>query len=161
MKASTDSVVTFHYTLTVDGQPFEDSRRGGQPLDALLGHGQLVAGMEKALLGHAAGEAFGVDLTPDEAYGERREDAIQRLSKKIFDKGTKLAPGVSVTLRRKDGGVMQATVHKVGMTTVDVDLNHPLAGKSLHFDIELIDVREASEEERAHGHAHGPGGHQH
>ena len=127
----------------------------------LLGRGQLVPGMEKALEGREAGESYGVDLEPAEAYGERREGMIQRLPKKYFGKGARLKPGLEVTLQRKDGGVMSATVHKIGMTTVDVDLNHPLAGKPLHFDLEIVEVRAASAEELEHGHVHGPGGHEH
>jgi FKBP-type peptidyl-prolyl cis-trans isomerase SlyD len=161
MKASKDSVVSFHYALSVDGEPRENSRDRDQPLQVLLGRGQMVPGMEKALEGHSAGDSFSVDLEPEEGYGERQEGRIQRLSKKYFGKGAKLVPGASVTLRRKDGGVIPGSVHKVGMTTVDVDLNHPLAGKSLHFDIEILEVREPSEDELAHGHAHGPGGHEH
>jgi FKBP-type peptidyl-prolyl cis-trans isomerase SlyD len=161
MKAAADSVVSFHYALAVDGEPLENSRDAGKPVDVLLGHRQLVPGMEKALEGRSVGESFSVDLTPEDAYGERREDAVQRLSKKVFGKGTRLTAGARVTLRRKDGGVLQGTIHKVGMTTVDVDLNHPLAGKSLHFDVEVVEVRDSTAEERDHGHAHGPDGHAH
>ena len=161
MKASKDCVVSFHYQLTVDGQVRENSHDREQPLQVLLGRGQLVSGMEKALEGRSEGESFAIDLDPGEAYGPRREGRVQRLSKKYFGKGARLVPGAAVTLRRKDGGMMQGSVHKVGMTTVDVDLNHPLAGKTLHFDIELLAVREASEDELAHGHVHGPGGHEH
>jgi FKBP-type peptidyl-prolyl cis-trans isomerase SlyD len=161
MKASPDCVVSFHYVLTVDGQVRENSRDRDQPLQVLLGRGQLVSGMEKALEGHAEGETFSVELAPEDGYGPRREGRVQRLSKKYFGKGARLVTGAAVTLRRKDGGVVQGSVHKVGMTTVDVDLNHPLAGKTLHFDIEMVEVREASEDELAHGHAHGPGGHEH
>jgi len=161
MKATPESVVSFHYALAVDGELLENSREREQPLEVLLGQGQLVPGMEKALEGREAGQAFSIDLEPEQAYGQRREDAIQRLSKKVFGKGARLVAGANVTLRRKDGGVLQGSIHKVGMTTVDVDLNHPLAGKTLHFDIEVIEVRESTEEERAHGHAHGPGGHAH
>lgn len=161
MKASHNCVVSFHYALSVDGEPMENSRDNGQPVEVLLGHGQLVAGMEKALEGRAASDAFSVDLAPEEAYGPHREGAVQRLSKKVFGKGARLVAGTRVTLQRKDGSAMQATIHKVGMTTVDVDLNHPLAGKSLHFDVEVLGVREGDKDEIAHGHAHGPDGHAH
>ncbi len=161
MKASKDCVVSFHYALTVEGEPLEQSRDQGQPVQVLLGQGQVVEGMEKALEGRSKGDVFQLDLDPGQAYGERREQAIQRLSKKVFGKGARLVAGSAVTLRRKDGSTLQGMIHKVGMTTVDVDLNHPLAGKALHFDVEIMDVREATEEERAHGHVHGPGGHEH
>ncbi|MDA3915315.1 peptidylprolyl isomerase [Oleiagrimonas sp.] len=161
MKADKDQVVSFHYVLSTDGAQVESSRDNGEPLQVLLGRGQLIAGMEKAMQGHAAGDAFAVDLAPEEAYGERHEGRTQRMSKKYFQQAARLKPGMTTVLQLKEGGQRQVTVHKVGMTTIDVDLNHPLAGKTLHFDIEMIDVRPATPEELEHGHAHGPGGHAH
>ena len=99
-------------------------------------------------------------MSPADAYGERREGLIQRLSKKVFPKGVSLQPGAQIMLKTEHGPRV-VTVQKVGMTVVDVDLNHPLAGKTLRFDIEVIDVREGSAEEIAHRHVHGEGGHAH
>ena len=109
--------------------------------------------------GHEAGDTFEVTVTPEEAYGERREGLVQRVPRKHF-KGAKLTPGMQVVLPT-DQGQRAMTVKKVGISVVDVDLNHPMAGKTLSFDVEILDVREASEEEISHKHVHGDGGHQH
>ena len=101
-----------------------------------------------------------MDLSAAQAYGERQEGQVQRIPAKYLKHEGKMKPGQIVRFR-DDQGVRQARVIKVGKFSVDVDTNHPLAGKNLHFDIEIVDVREASAEEVSHGHAHGPGGHQH
>ena len=106
-----------------------------------------------------AGATFSVDVKAADAYGERREGLSQRVPKKHFG-NTKLAPGQQVVLQT-NFGPRAVTVQKVGMSVVDVDLNHPMAGKDLHFDVEIVDVREAGKEEIDHGHVHGEGGHQH
>lgn len=161
MKASKDSVVEFHYTLSADGESVENSRERDKPLLALLGHGSLIAGIEEALHGHEKGDTFPIELAPEDAYGLYQENHTQRVPKKYFRNGAKLKPGMTATLALKEGGQRVVTVQKVGMTTVDVDLNHPMAGKTLNFDIEMIDVREATAEELQHGHAHGPDAHAH
>jgi len=156
MKAGKDKVIAFHYTLTVDGEAVESSRDRDQQLWVLLGHGQLIPGLEKALDGHEAGETLAVDVTPEEGYGARQEGQIQRLSKKYVPQANRLKPGDVTVLRLKEGGQRAATVHKVGMSTIDLDMNHPMAGKSLHFDVTIGEVRDATEEEIQHGHAHAP-----
>jgi len=156
MKAGKDKVIAFHYTLTVDGEAVESSRDRDQQLWVLLGHGQLIPGLEKALDGHEAGETLAVDVTPEEGYGVRQEGQIQRLSKKYVPQANRLKPGDVTVLRLKEGGQRAATVHKVGMSTIDLDMNHPMAGKSLHFDVTIGEVRDATEEEIQHGHAHAP-----
>ncbi|HET7268611.1 MAG TPA: peptidylprolyl isomerase [Oleiagrimonas sp.] len=156
MKAATDTVVTLHYDLSTDGKAVESSRES-EPMQMLLGRGQLIKGLEAAIDGHDAGDKFQVELGPDDAYGERRDNAIQRVPKKYFINGKKLKPGQTTVLTLKEGGQRAVTVHKVGMTTIDVDTNHPMAGKTLSFDIELIDVREASPKEIEHGHVHADG----
>lgn len=161
MKAAKNTVVTFHYALSEGGNAIEDSRSRGQPLSALLGYHQLVPGIERALEGREAGEHFETDVAPVDAYGERREGMIQRVPKKYFQHADKLKPGMSTLLRTRDDGQRMVTVHKVGMSAIDVDHNHPLAGKALHFDIELLNVRAATPEELEHGHVHGDGGHAH
>ena len=123
----------------------------------------IEAGMDRleaALLGHEAGDHFEVTLTPEQGYGERRDGMIQRVAKKLFPKGVALKPGVQVTLQTNQGPRM-VVVHKIGASVVDVDLNHPMAGRTLAFEIEVIDVRAASDEEIAHRHVHGDGGHAH
>ncbi|MDE2155669.1 MAG: peptidylprolyl isomerase [Xanthomonadaceae bacterium] len=157
MKAGKDKVISLHYTLTVDGEKVESSHDRGEQLWVLLGHGQLIPGLEKALEGHQAGEALEVDVAATDGYGEREEGRIQRMSKKYFPQADRLKPGMVTVLQLKEGGHRAVTVHKVGMTAIDVDLNHPMAGKPLHFEVAIGEVRDASEEEIRHGHAHGPG----
>ena len=160
MKIEKDRVVRFHYTVSEAGQePLESSKESGQPVAILVGHGNIIPGLEKALDGREAGESFAVDVPAAEAYGERREGLVQRVPKKHFGP-QKLAPGQQVVLNT-NFGPRAVTVQKVGLSVVDVDLNHPMAGKDLHFDIEIVEVREADPVEIEHGHVHGDGGHQH
>ncbi|MFC5740655.1 FKBP-type peptidyl-prolyl cis-trans isomerase [Dyella tabacisoli] len=161
MKAGKDKVISLHYTLTVDGEKVESSLDRNEPLWVLLGHGQLIPGLEKALEEHEAGESLQVDVAPVDGYGERQDGQIQRVPKKYFQQAAKLKPGMTTVLALKEGGHRVVVVHKVGMSTVDVDLNHPMAGKSLHFDVNIIEVRDGSEEEIKHGHAHPPGAEAH
>lgn len=158
MRAEKDSVVSFHYSVRdaadAAAEPFDDSRKRGEPMSALLGHGQLVPGVDKALAGREAGERFEVDIAPADAYGEYQEGLLQRVSKKYFQDVQRLKPGTTTVLQTRDGGQRRVTVRKIGMTSVDVDHNHPLAGKTLHFDIEITALRAAEPEEVAHGHAH-------
>jgi FKBP-type peptidyl-prolyl cis-trans isomerase SlyD len=157
MKAGKDKVIAIHYTLTVDGEKVESSRDRNEQLWILLGHGQLIPGLEKAIEGHEAGDTLQVDVSAAEGYGERQEGQIQRVSKKYFPQANRLKPGMATALQLKEGGQRAVTVHKVGMSTIDVDLNHPMAGKALHFDVSVGEVRDATEEEIQHGHAHAPG----
>ena len=159
MKAELNSVVKFHYSLSSEGAALESSRER-EPLTILLGAGNIIPGLESAILGREIGERFEVTIAPKEGYGERREDWTQRVPKKYFDQGARLQPGATTVLSTKEGQRV-VTIIKVGQSVVDVDLTHPMAGKTLCFDIELVEVRSASQEEIAHGHVHGDGGHQH
>jgi FKBP-type peptidyl-prolyl cis-trans isomerase SlyD len=157
MKAGKDKVIAIHYTLTVDGEKVESSHDREEQLWVLLGHGQLIPGLEKAIDEHVAGDTLQVDVAAVDGYGERQDGQIQRMSKKYFPQANRLKPGMVTVLSLKEGGQRAVTVHKVGMSTIDVDLNHPMAGKALHFEVAISDVREATAEELAHGHAHAPG----
>lgn len=160
MKIEKDRVVRFHYAVAEAGQEaVENSKDGGQPLAILHGHGNIIPGLEKAMDCREAGDSFKVTVPAAEAYGERREGLSQRIPKKHFGE-QKLEPGMQVVLQT-NFGPRAVTIEKVGMSVVDVDLNHPMAGKDLDFDIEVVEVREASAEELAHGHVHGEGGHHH
>lgn len=161
MSDSRSQVIRFHYSVAEVGQaPIEDSRKSGEPIAALIGAGNIIPGLEKALIGKAVGERFEVSVPAAEAYGERNEAAVQRVPKKYFPNGVPLRPGLTVMLQTQHGP-RPVTVKKVGMSVVDCDINHPMAGKDLRFDIEIVEVREASAEEVAHGHVHGEGGHHH
>ena len=159
MKIAKDSVVRFHYSVSEPGQESLESSRDREPLAILIVHGNIIPGLEAALQDREAGESFGVDVAASEAYGERRDGLTQRVPKKHFG-AQKLEPGQQVVLQT-NFGPRAVTIQKVGMSVVDVDLNHPMAGKDLHFEVEIVEVREASAEEVAHGHVHGDGGHQH
>ena len=159
MKIEDNSVVRFHYTVSEAGHGQLESSRELEPLSVLIGHGNIIAGLESAMKGREAGESFEVTVGPAEAYGDRREGLVQRVPRKHF-KGAKLVPGQQVMLPT-DQGQRAMTVKKVGISVVDVDLNHPMAGKTLNFDVEILDVREASAEEISHKHVHGEGGAQH
>ena len=159
MKIEDNRVVRFHYTVSAAGEGQIESSREQDPVSALIGHGNLIAGLENAMKEREAGDRFEVTLEPEKAYGPHVEAMVQRVPRKHF-KGAKLAPGLRVTLQT-DQGPRPMTVKKVGISVVDVDLNHPMAGKTLSFDVEIVEVREASEEEIAHKHAHGDGGHAH
>ncbi|HOV58347.1 MAG TPA: peptidylprolyl isomerase [Rhodanobacteraceae bacterium] len=162
MKVEQNKVVSFHYSVSDgSGETVDSSRERGEPLTILAGHGNIIPGLEKALEGRGVGDAFQVTVPAAEAYGARNEDMVQRVPKKYFQQGDRLKPGDVTVLALKDGGHRVVTVQKVGMTAIDVDLNHPMAGKDLSFDVEITQIRDASEEEIAHGHVHGPGGHSH
>jgi FKBP-type peptidyl-prolyl cis-trans isomerase SlyD len=164
MKIEKDRVVRFHYTVSESGvagssEEALESSKEREPMSILVGHNNIIPGLEKALEGREAGDNFGVDVAAADAYGERRDGLSQRVPKKHFD-GQRLAPGMQVVLNT-NFGPRAVTIEKVGMSVADVDLNHPMSGKDLHFDIEVVDVREASKEEIEHRHVHGEGGHQH
>lgn len=160
MKAGNNTVVRFHYSVSDLAGTAIDSSREREPISILLGHGGLIPGVENAMQGRSAGERFGVTIAPDDGYGPRRPELTQRIAKKYFRNPDSLRPGMQTTLHSNDGD-RTVTVTKVGSSVIDVDLNHPLAGKTLAFDVEIADVRDASEEEIAHRHAHGTGGHEH
>ncbi len=156
MNIEKNKVVTFHYTVfETDGTQAETSQ-GRDPLVILFGAGNIIPGLENALEGKAAGEHVEVTVSPAEAYGERSDTLLQRVPKKHFG-NTKLVPG-QMLMAQTQQGTRPMKVVKVGMSVVDVDFNHPMAGKTLRFEVDIQDVREATEEEIAHGHAHGPGG---
>ena len=159
MKIEDNSVVRFHYTVSEAGGTELESSRQGDPIAILVGHGNIVPGLEKAMRGHEAGDKFNVSVSPEEGYGERRDNMVQRLPRKHF-KGARLVPGQQVVMPTQQGQ-RAMTIQKVGMSVVDVDLNHPMAGKTLEFDVEVVEVRPATESEMQHRHAHAGDGHEH
>ena len=161
MSDAAPQVIRFHYSVAQVGQPpMESSHGSGEPIAALIGAGNIIPGLEQALVGRQVGERFEVTVPAAQAYGERNEALTQRVPKKYFPTQVALQPGVTVMLQTQQGP-RPVTVIKVGMSVVDVDLNHPMAGHDLNFDIEIVEIRAATEEELAHGHVHGDGGHHH
>lgn len=160
MNIGPNTVAVFHYTLRNEAGEELETSRGGEPSAFLYGANNIIPGLEKALEGRNSGDIFTADIAADDAYGQVDPKRQQRVpSKHLVYKG-KLKPGMVVQLNTSDGRV-PVTVVKAGRHSADIDTNHPLAGQSLSFDIEILDVREPSAEEVAHGHAHGPGGHHH
>jgi len=157
MNIEDKKVVSFHYTLRDEhGEQLESSREG-DPMTYLHGAGNIIPGLEKAMVGKVAGDQFEASVEPAEAYGERDENGVQRIPAKHFKQAGRLEPGQMVVLQTRQGP-RQVRVVKVGRFNVDIDTNHPMAGLSLTFDVEVTDVRDATAEEVTHGHVHGPGG---
>ena len=160
MQIGPETVVTFHYTLRdANGEELETSRKDGASA-YLHGANNIIPGLEAAMTDKSAGDEFNATVEPAEGYGERVEDKVQRVPMKHLVFKGKLRSGAVVQLNTKDG-MRAVTVTKAGRHTADIDTNHPLAGQTLSFDIEILEVRAASAEELAHRHVHGPGGHNH
>jgi len=160
VEISSDRVVTIHYTLKNDSGTVLDSSAGGEPLAYIQGHGNLVSGLEKALEGKEHGSSLVVVVAPAEGYGERDEALIQRVPKRTLQGSGDIKKGMQFQARTDDG-MRLFTVTAVIGDMVTLDGNHPLADQTLHFDIEVVGVREATAEELEHGHVHGAGGHHH
>lgn len=159
-------VVSFHYTLSEGADDSDktevENSRGDEPTLYLQGAGNILAGLETAMAGKSPGDTLTVSLPPQEAYGLYNPKNIQRVPMKhliVQGKGKPRA-GMLAQLNTSEGQ-RSVTIVKAGRHSAEVDTNHPLAGKTVHFDIEIVDVRPATDGEVAHGHAHGPGGHQH
>lgn len=163
MKIEKNTVVQFHYRLREEGQEQElETSFGDDPAAYLHGYDNIIKGLEAAMEGHEVGDTFTCAVVAKDAYGERKDDQQQRVPVKhlMVKKNAKLKVGQVVNIQT-DNGPHPSTVIKVGKFNVDVDTNHPLAGKALCFDVEVIDVRAATDEEIEHKHAHGVGGHHH
>jgi FKBP-type peptidyl-prolyl cis-trans isomerase SlyD len=160
VKIEADRVVTIHYTLKDDGGAVLDSSAGGEPLAYIQGHGNLVPGLERALEGQEDGKTVAVVVAPADGYGERDESLLQRVPKRALQGAGELKKGMQFQARTDDG-MRLFTVTAVVGDMVTLDGNHPLADQTLHFDVQIVGVREATTEELEHGHVHGAGGHHH
>jgi FKBP-type peptidyl-prolyl cis-trans isomerase SlyD len=160
MKAARGMVVTMHYTLSDDGGAVLDSSQDGDPLTYLHGHGNIVPGLEKALEGKEAGHKSRVTVVPAEGYGDVNPESIFEAPRAHFPEEANLAEGPRVYADGPNGQIV-LTVVRLTETGAILDANHPLAGKTLHFNVEVVEVRDATQEELSHGHVHGAGGHHH
>jgi FKBP-type peptidyl-prolyl cis-trans isomerase SlyD len=160
MQIAKNSVTAFHYTLTDDAGQVIDSSDGHEPLVYLHGSGQIVPGLEKQMEGRVSGDKFTADVTPEEGYGVHHPELMQEVPLSAFQGVENIEPGMQFQGRGPEGEI-NVTVSKVDGDTVFIDGNHPLAGKTLHFAVEVTAVRGATDEELEHGHAHGAGGHHH
>ncbi len=160
MKIEPGTVVSFHYTLRNEEGTELETSRGSDPSIYLHGFKNIIPGLESAMTGHEVGDVFSISVPPEKAYGIHNPERVQRVpTKHLVFKG-KLQAGKVVQLNTSEGK-RAVTVLKAGRHSADIDGNHPLAGQSLTFDIEITELRPATREEMAHRHAHGPGGHQH
>jgi FKBP-type peptidyl-prolyl cis-trans isomerase SlyD len=160
VEIAADRVVLIHYTLKDDNGAVIDSSAGGEPLAYIQGHGNLVAGLEKALEGKQDGNTLAVSVPPAEGYGTHDTALIQRVPKRSMQGSGEIKKGMQFQARTDDG-MRLFTVTAVVGDMVTLDGNHPLADKTLHFDVEVVSVRDATSEELEHGHVHGVGGHHH
>ncbi len=156
------TVVAFDYDLKdAEGRQLETSA-GREPILFLYGERGVLASLQEAFRNRRAGEEFSVTIPHERGYGRRYPDRVQRVPTKAFEGGKSRRFRVGEMVRFRAGsGVTQGIVSKVGKFQLEIDTNHPFAGTDLTFDVNVREVREASAEERAHGHAHGPGGHHH
>jgi FKBP-type peptidyl-prolyl cis-trans isomerase SlyD len=160
VEIAADRVVLIHYTLKDDDGSVIDSSAGGEPLAYIQGHGNLVAGLEKALEGKQDGNTLAVVIPAAEGYGVRDAGLIQRVPKRSLQGSGEIKKGMQFQARTDDG-MRLFTVTAVAGDMVTLDGNHPLADQTLHFDVEVVGVRAATTEELEHGHVHGAGGHHH
>lgn len=160
MKIAKDKVVKFNFKITETGTTEVLGESEDNPSMYLHGHNNIFAKVEESLLGKEAGDNVDVTLAPSEAYGELEEAEPVRVPRKHIATKGKLTKGQVVAVNTADG-MQEATVLKVGLKSVDLDSNHPFAGKSLDFNLSVVEVRDATSEEISHGHGHGEGGHHH
>ncbi|AOM00543.1 peptidylprolyl isomerase [Cobetia marina] len=160
MQIAQNAVVSFHYTLTNNEGEVLDSSEGREPLAYIHGAGNIVPGLEKELDGKTSGDKLKVAVSPEEGYGDVQEALVQEVPREAFQGVEEIEAGMQFQAQTQ-GGPLMVTVTKVEGDTVTVDGNHPLAGETLNFDVEITNVREASAEELEHGHVHGEGGVEH
>tara|TARA_R110002110_G_scaffold415561_1_gene650772 strand:- start:74240 stop:74710 length:471 start_codon:yes stop_codon:yes gene_type:complete len=147
-------VVSMHYTLSDDSGTVLDSSEGAEPLSYLHGAGNIIPGLEQALVGKAEGDELEVKVEPAQGYGEVRPELMQVVERAAFQGVESIEPGMAFEAQGPDGAAQRIVVKDVDGDNITVDANHPLAGVELNFDVKITQVREATEEEVAHGHVH-------
>ena len=153
-----NTVVSFHYVLkdTESGDIIESSRDTGQPVVFMVGAGEIIPGLETRMIGMKSGETRTIEVPPEEAYGTRNPDLIQKAPREYFQ-NVPLEVGLPLQAQTPEGRTISMVVVDFDDETVTVDLNHPLAGRTLTFEVEVLSIREATPDEILHRHAHGPG----
>lgn len=157
MKITENKVAVIHYAVSDSEDTLIDSSYDHKPLSIIYGTGYLIPGLEDALKGRTVGDKFEVSVPPEKGYGDRHDDYVQTVPKEMFADIDDLAVGAQLRATTDDG---EQTVIVVDMTedTITVDGNHPLSGMELKFEVEVLTVRDATEDELTHGHVHGEGG---
>lgn len=159
VKVEPGQVVAMEYTLKVDGQ-VADTSEGREPLEYVHGAGNIIPGLEREMIGMGVGESKEVVVAALDAYGEEDEKAFMDVPVDQFPKDIQMKVGTELQVQNQAGQPMYARIVQVVEKSVRLDFNHPLAGKELHFSVKVVDVRQATQEEKEHGHVHKPG-HQH
>lgn len=150
-----DKVVSLDYTLRLDDGEVVDSSSGREPLEFIQGQGQIIPGLEQELYGMEVGDEKNVKVTPENGYGERQDDRVQTVPRNAFPDDMELEQGMQVRLQDSNSGqVFEAFVEEIHPENVKLDFNHPLAGETLHFDVKIAGIREATDDELSHGHSH-------
>ncbi len=160
MQITKNKVATVDYTLKDDEGNVLDTSSNGE-FAYLHGASNIIPGLENALEGKQANDEVSVSIAPADAYGEVDPNGIQEIPRDMFPQDMEIQPGMQFHAQTPDGNTLTLTVVEVKENSVVADANHALAGKTLHFDVKVVGVRDATEEELAHGHVHGPGGHHH
>jgi len=153
-----DIVVSLEYTLRVDNEEI-DSSKGHDPLQFLVGHGNIISGLEREMIGMKVGESKDVVIAPADGYGEFDEDAFLNVARTDFPKDLPVEEGTELTVRDDSGQSRYARIDTIEGDTVTLNFNHPLAGDELHFNVKVVDLREPTAEELEHGHVHQDGHH--
>lgn len=161
MRITDDCVVTLAYTLRDDAGEILDSATTAEPFAFVHGRHSVIPGLEKELTGRGAGDKLDLTIAPADAYGEHSPARVQVVSRDRFPADVDIKPGMQFHASDEHGGRMSVRVTEVNEDGVVIDANHPLAGQTLHFAVEVLGVRAATAEELAHGHVHGAGGHHH
>ncbi len=160
MRIEDKKIVVMNYTLTTDdGEVLDQSNDGS--FAYLHGADNIIAGLENALTGKTVGDTLNVKVLPADGYGERNDEMVQVVGKEMFESDEGLEVGSQFHAEGPDGQPVMITVAAIEGDDITIDGNHPLAGVNLNFDVSIIDIRDASEEEISHGHVHGPDGHHH
>lgn len=161
MNIADKRVVSIHYTLTAADGELIDRSADGEPLVYLHGAGNLIPGLEDELTGKAAGDALKVVVAPEQGYGMPSDELVQRVPREAFGGIEELQPGMRFEATDQQGNAHPVVIQEIDGDEVVVNGNHPLAGHTLHFDVTVAEVREATAEELEHGHAHADGHHHH
>lgn len=160
MTVAKNKVVLIDYKLTNNSGELLDSSEGGEPLAYIHGIGNIISGLEEALEGRKSGDSLSVSIPPEKGYGVHDENKVQAVPRRMFQGVDDIRAGMQFHAQTQNG-LEVVTVTGVEGDLVSIDANHPLAGETLNFDVTIIEVRDASEEELEHGHVHGEGGHHH
>jgi FKBP-type peptidyl-prolyl cis-trans isomerase SlyD len=154
-----DVVVSMEYTLQVDGEEI-DSSKGQDPLQFLVGYGNIISGLEREMMGMKVGDSKDVVIQPEDAYGEYDDEAFMDVPRDQFPQDMPVEEGLELSVRDDEGQSRYARIDTVEGDTVTLNFNHPLAGDELHFNVKVLNLREPTQEELEHGHVH-DGGHHH